>query len=748
MAALGGENARRKWTIAGDTPFAGLTSMWLWHRAWVALLALAVACGSTAQTQSAPDDALDAVGPGELDPPDAAPSEVVADAADSAKVAPADGAACDMGYSVGQCWNSVEIAGKCSFVPAPESKSCYVDAPCHPSHCDGKGGCVELLASLGTKCATAACGAGQCNADGNCAIETPGATCADKSLCTVWQCSKSGNCEAKITAGAPCAFYSDNPCLNGACSPTGACLPVPGPAGAACKTYTTCAEGVCDGAGKCKDFIAPGKACVTATQCANGVCDAAGKCQDVPASGKVCGNGYECGKGVCDDQGACSNATLVGKPCTGGNVNPCLTGSCDATGSCKFTSKTSAPCPAGKCHAAICNEKGFCEDTLLPAQTTCTTGDVCRPSGACDGQGNCLSGDAAVGAVCGLETACGKMLCNDSGICAFKPTPGQSCPTANPCAVGTCSQSGACVDKITPGAKCGGKTADCWQNICSEKGTCEVVALPGGPCAAPDLCHGPGVCTASGACDAPLLVNKPCKTNCIDDGSCDATGKCVGGGIVGKSCNFAPYYNVNGCGNDGTCDAEGRCAAIKSGQPCSQATQCSDGPAVCDNFGHCGKPAAEGQLCGKQQCGHARCHDSFCVATDQTGHCDDGSTCTEDLCVVSWASANGCPNEPGVCCNKKADGYSCGPPPEKCYYPGYCSFGYCIAKPYYYGTCDPTCGTTICPDYPCQMTNCWSNNPCVQKHCAGLGNCVSNDVADGTKCNGALTCFKGQCVLP
>src|SRR5436309_973133 len=212
----------------------------------------------------------------------------------------------------------------------------------------------------------------------------------------------------------------------------------------------------------------------------------------------------------------------------------------------------------------------------------------------------------------------------------------------------------------------------------------------------------------------------PCMTNadCLDDGVfCNGT----------ESCDT----NIQQC--------------VSSGDPCSNAAECNNGP--CDENTHCATPAAtactdDGNACTADQCdgsgncthpANVTCDDGqFCNGPEtcdpragpcvpgSAPTCDDGMVCTADSCdPAANNNAGGCVNAPiAGCCTTDAD----------------CDDG------------DVCTGTETCVTGACQNGAplvCDNGNPCDGlETCDPVAGCQPGTLLD---CNDNLVCTNDSC---
>ncbi len=276
------------------------------------------------------------------------------------------------------------------------------------------------------------------------------------------------------------------------------------------------------------------------------------------------------------------------------------------------------------CQAWACLD-GSCERIPVDDGTACVPADRCLLPGTCQG-GFCISGGDRA---CGDQNPCTADSCDPATGCVSVADPEGVCDDGDSCTLGDRCEAGACVAG-TPMACDDGNA--CTANDRCEDGACtsdEVEACDDGdPCTSGDACDpltGACVGIAAGTCECQ--VDADCLP--LEDG--DA---CNGTLVCGDdfSCQLDPATVV-------TCTA--------STVAC-QDVVCDPGSGVCLET-----PAAEGAPC--VHAGNPCLLPSVCDAGGICGleiiDCDDGDSCTADLCVNGScehaADPNcGCPTPP------------------------------------------------------------------------------------------------------
>lgn len=249
----------------------------------------------------------------------------------------------------------------------------------------------------------------------------------------------------------------------------------------------------------------------------------------------------------------------------------CTTDTCDtSTGTCghaPLDCDDHDPCTADQV------VPGGCTHTPLPTGSTCSNGNACTESDACDAAGRCVGLPLAVEAPCSDGDPCtASDSCAADGVChGVSVAPGTPCDDSD-----LCTESDTCVPSSGAGVVCAGTPKSC---------------PPGDAC-------------TNNACDP-------------------ATGQCRSQGCA------VPFYASPGC-------VFMRCVFITpricqidiqrpAGTPCDDGNPCTTGD-VCSNVGSChGSPGCDdGNPCTLDSVDPTT---GACVHVDATT-CDDGDVCT------------------------------------------------------------------------------------------------------------------------
>ena len=591
---------------------------------------------------------------------------------------PLSGIACDDGNPCTEA--DLCVAGVCKGKKA----KCDDGNPCTTDGC-GLGGCthtnsVDPCGDDGNLCTGDYCDGGTCTHVGI----ADGTTCTDDgNVCTENVCT-GGVCTANNSVDGGACLDDQNPCTLDACL-AGACAHVPVPADVTCAddgnlcTDDVCQSGQCShppilptdvtcatdnnecttdvcAAGLCgHPAVTGGTPCTDDGQaCTNDVCQS-GACQHPPkAIGDTCkDDGNACTSDTCQGGTCVHLATLVGQGCAD-DGDPCTIDTCTKQGGCGHALDPNKCKIGGVCYDAGQGSPGDPCKQCAPATSQsqfspvnnvpCEDGNLCTTGEKCSG-GSCSGG---VPKDCtGLNNTCGTFACDkDTGLCLGTPKNG-------PCDDGdVCTASDHC-----QGGQCVGTEPDCsaYNGVCTigkcQGGVCKQLPLSGpcddgDPCTEGDACSlnkcvgqtkdcsalnsvcGTGVC-AQGVCTA---APKGGSTACDDNNGCTFNDQCVSGLCVGVLADCTTFDSV--C-LQGVCDpTSGGCKIVNR----PEVTPCSDGD-PCTQNDHCAAgsctgtsltcPAAK-SVCEASYCSGGKC---IVVATNDSGPCDDQSTCTNyDIC--------------------------------------------------------------------------------------------------------------------
>ncbi len=651
----------------------------------------------------------------------------------------------------------------CSSTLTPQcGGTCAVDADCNDSNASTSDLCV----------------AGKCVSK-----SADGGACSDGNGCTTGDTCFGGACQA----GSQVACDDGNPCTLDQCDVAqGKCVGTPGNEGAACTDGNNCTiTDVCT-KGSC---IGQVLTCNDNNACTNDACNpSTGICAyaNIPNCQGNCGGGGGGGGGPgggfgCNDNNVCTKDACVNNKCehtfvTGActDNNLCTTNETCVTGVC-----VSSPvkCDDGNpCTSELCNPvTGACVVTATKAALPCTDGDACTITDTCAG-GLCIGADPVN---CDDGDGCTADTCDAaSGKCAHKAIPGcgGNCVTAadcndnNPCTGEACT-AGKCATSFLDGAACNDG------NVCTVSETCQAATCGNGK---PVTCDDGNACTTDtcnpkdGACAHALL---PGGTACDDGDKCttgDACSSTICIGIAvncddGDACTLdtcsaangtCSHSAINNCGNN--CQGGG-------GGPGPGGNQCNDNnPCTADACvqGKCEHTVNDGGNCNT---GSACKVNGTCVAGVCEGSlpadCDDGNTCTTDLCQQTGGGGGPGGGGGGHTCGHAVtiDGTTCSDG-LACTAADACKSGQCVgtAKTCDDGnactadSCDSQTGGCVsaaiagCGKACATTADCSDGNSCTTDSCTA-GACAylaldATTCSDNNLCTANDTCVAGQCV--
>jgi len=334
----------------------------------------------------------------------------------------------------------------------------------------------------------------------------------------------------------------------------------------------------------------------------------------------------------------------------------------------------------------------------------CTTNADCDDADACTID-SCDSGTCSNTPIsCDDSDACTTDSCNPINGCANDPI---NCDDGDPCTTDSCDPASGC-QNVEPA---------CYDN----DGCCPTGCDNANDNDCPSFVCGNGVCESGEDCNT-------CATDCFaGSGASCGNGVCeAGDGEDCKSCAADCNGKQNGRPSDRFCcgDGDGQNPVGCGDSRCTgSGNTCTDTPSV---GSCCGDGICEGTEDG------ANCAVD-CAACITNADCDDGDSCTTDVC-----SSGSCSNTPINC----DDGDACTTDS--------CSGGTCFNNPI---SCDDgdLCTTDSCDSVSgCANTpiNCDDGDPCTSDSCdSGTGTCVNDPV---TPCCGDTFCDPGedQCSCP
>jgi len=400
----------------------------------------------------------------------------------------------------------------------------------------------------------------------------------------------------------------------------------------------------------------------------------------------VCVNNFENTSTLCEGETDCLNAAY-----------------CNGFGLCSNqTSKsngTSCGPSHGECDPGDICSSGVCVHNYDPYGTECDGQAVCHSHDICDGEGNCIDGDAFPdGTSCGVSEICGSRNCSN----------------------------GQCISILINGTLCDPST-----DVCQLSSYCSgdnFFCPPLQPVDEGTLCRTGSGCTSDAHCDGQ---NSFCPNVTALD--CDDSNFCTE-----DSC----FYN----------SSSGQSSCVNSNMTCADLETCFD--FTCS--------PSEGCLANQTQC-HTNntCQSHICVngtgcvfdPLEEGTECDDGDVCTindrcdgnssciaDPLCLSSQCLLASC--QSGICFYDPAnETESCVPDSaETCGFESTsCLSGYACSD----GLCQPVYLPfgTLCRE---AVSECDASD-----YCTGQSACCPFDSVqpDGTLCNsGQHICGSEQCV--
>jgi hypothetical protein len=374
------------------------------------------------------------------------------------------------------CATPTCVSGACStsFVADGTATSTQTAGDCKAEVCDGSGGvktqdddgdvpddnnvCTTDSCSAGVAShvpsAGASCGTGVCDSSGQCVGCTAPSDCpGTDDFCKTRTCA-SNVCGFSFTANGtalPAAQQTAGDCKTLACDGSGNAassaapsdVPVDGnectsdvctgstPSNPPKSTGTSCAGGVCNGAGACVGCITAadcgtpsGYPCVTAT-CTSSTCGTSNAAANTPCGGGTCSGGVATLQDKCDGAGACID----------GGTQSCAPYVCGPS-SCTSSCASDAGCAGGyACDTALakCTNGPKCTDYCNTITANCTgSNQMYFSAQAC--VASCA--DLPKGAV--SDTAGNSVGCRGyhAGLAAGDPV--THCPHASPAGAGVC----------------------------------------------------------------------------------------------------------------------------------------------------------------------------------------------------------------------------------------------------------------------------------------------------------------------
>jgi hypothetical protein len=297
---------------------------------------------------------------------------------------------------------------------------------------------------------------------------------------------------------------------------------------------------------------------------------------------------------------------------------------------------------------------------------------------------------------------------------------------------GACDDGLFCtIDDVCTDGVCSGGRRECEDGVaCNGVSTCDESS---GSCTA--SVNG---CGANAICDVATDTCKTTCSGCLIDGVCIPSGSASNGNpcltcdpsrsttsftvSVGTSCGAA----ATACSGQDTCDAQGRCQPnnLPAGTACgSPSSSTCDQADACDGNGSCQQRLAQnGTPC------------------DDGAFCTTGDQCQAGQCVASGQQSCGV----NRFCNEAANQCQC----QGCQIGNSCVAAGATNATNPCQVCDPNRSTTALSANTGAQCGAAATNCSGQDTCNAQGQCVANDLTNGTACTPPLggSCQGGSCV--
>lgn len=651
--------------------------------------------------------------------------------------------------------------------------------------------------------------------------------CDDLNVCTEDSCHYDGTCLNEPLVALACD--DGNACTIGdLCSEEGVCG---GGSLKNCDDLVQCTDDSCNSDTGCTHEPTAdgfecddGELCTTLDQCQGGIC---------VGTAPLCDDGNDCTADPCEpESGECTHIDQSNIPCD--DQNACTNGDLCTQGACipgtPAECDDNNPCTIDDCLEVGADEGGGCSH-LPEVGKPCDDSNPCSVDDLCNDNGDCLG----QGGSCDDEDPCTTDLCSPLDGCYHEPANGGACDDNNPCTgTGTC-KGGECASG--PPIDCD-DDVDCTLDSCDEIGEC--VHTPDDTFCDDDLfCNGGEWCDSEFGClgDGPpdeddgiectvdscleetdILQHLPQHYLCDDDDPCtlDSCNALAGCENPAKVCDDSNPCTVDSCDPvSGDClfTPLGECCMVDSDclgeDPCLGgicdvgAHSCSFYALLCDDHDPCTQDSCDAGCkhepiegcvnecesdldCFFAQANPNLCTFPTCTTDNGTGSCvypvrscDDGLTCTQDLCdsalgcqyvSIPWCQQpcledldcasddacdapacveGACANEPDLCDDGLAcTGGECHPQTGECqlFECPACICPTCESD----GECDDgsLCTHDICllpgGDLPGQCRHipleCNDGNPCTKDLCLNQSGCQFYDDPACTGCHTAIDC--------
>ena len=442
------------------------------------------------------------------------------------------------------------------------------------------------------------------------------------------------------------------PCTDDVCNPESGCASLP-------NDENKCLDDdVCNGVEYCDNSVCKkGEPldCDDDNLCTNESCDAIGGCIVTDNDENSCDDGDVCNGAETCSQGNCN----AGEALECDDSNPCTDDTCNPTDGCVFTNNDgnscddddacngAETCGEGVCllgQSLVCDDQNDCtDDSCNPAtgclhtlnQAPCDDDDACTTGDQCN-MGKCIPSDELS---CDDGNVCFDDACDPATGCVYtlNQAPcddGNACTTGDQCNMGDCIPTGelvcddenVCTDDLCdPATGCLHKlnTIPCDDDdACTTGDQCNLGdCIPSGELA----CDDDNICTDDWCDAAQGCIHSLNKAPCDDSDACTTgehcnLGECIPSGEL--SCD-----DENICTDD-ACDPATGCLHLLNQAPCDDHANsfcnlgiCTCIPDDCDAV--------------QQECGE---WDDGCDGIVVCGNCDDGNTCTVDICESGTCS--------------------------------------------------------------------------------------------------------------
>ena len=377
------------------------------------------------------------------------------------------------------------------------------------------------------------------------------------------------------------------------------------------------------------------------------------------------------------------------------------------------------------CTMDVCGA-GLCSNPPEPSGTTCSDGQYCTVSDACNGSGTCTGSARS----CSDGLSCTTDACNE-GADRCDSTISSGCLISGTCrATGSANPSNPCLVCDPPATRTAWTPAPSGAT-CSDGQYCTVM----------DACNGSGTCTGSArgcgdglACTSDICdeagdqcVSVP-TTGCLIGGACIAEGAAEPGNPC-RVCNGSvSRTSWSPAPSGGTCDDGQYCTVMDacngSGSCTGMPRDCSDGldctTDTCDETADaCAPVVSRGCLIA-----------GTCISDGAVNPADDCEICDGTMSRTAWSPA--------------ASGTLCGDPS--------CTDGVLTPAP----TCDGSgscatgmtmpCMGGVCADGLTCLGMCSGDASCPRTHFCEMGGACTLDLPTGEACDRAEMCESGFCV--